>query len=117
VGVRVSVLLRQTGAVDKGAVRRLDVSDPDLALAVGPYLGVLSRENFGVEVSIEWRGNCLVVGLAANAEDVGEEGDGDGLALKGAVHGDQVQYGGALLGRCALGAVGLLLGRDLAIVL
>lgn len=116
-GVRVSVLLRQAGAVDEGAIRRLDVSDPDLALAVGPYLGVLSREDLGVEVPIEWRGNCLVIRLPADAEDVGEEGDGDGLALKGAVHGDQVQYSGALLGRCALCAVGLLLGRHLAIVL
>ena len=54
-------------------------------------------QDFGVEKSIERCGNCLVVGLAANAEDVGEEGDGDGLALESPIHGNEVQNGRLLL--------------------
>ena len=45
VRVRVSVLARQALAVDEGAVGRLDVADPNLAHAVGPDLGVLSRQH------------------------------------------------------------------------
>jgi hypothetical protein len=54
--------------------------------------------------------------LPANAEDIGEEGDGDGLALEGAVHGDEVQDGTGFLALWPRGAV-LLLALDLAIVL
>ena len=58
---------------------------------------MLSRENLGVKVSVKRGGYRLVVGLSADAEDVGEEGDGDGLALESPIHGNEVQNGRLLL--------------------
>lgn len=103
---RVAIFRRETSAVDKSAVGRLDVTDPYLARAISPYLGMLPREHLGVEVAIERRGNCLVVCLTANAQDLGEVRYGDGFALEGAVERDEMKDRRRLvLTLCAGGAV------------
>lgn len=70
---------------------------------------MLSRKHLGVEITVQRSGDCLVVCLAANAEDVGKEGNGNGLALKGTVHGYEMQNGRVLLELCSRPAVLLLL--------
>ena len=61
------VLLAQPHTVDECAVATLDILDEDASLSVGVHFGVLSREYFGVEITVQGGGDGLLVGLSTNA--------------------------------------------------
>lgn len=67
--------MREASPIDEGAVRRFDVSDPYLAIAVCPYLRVLSRKHFAIEEPVDRGRYSLGVRLAADPQSLGVEGD------------------------------------------
>lgn len=71
--------------VDKGSVGRLDIADPNLAILIGPDLGMLPGKNLGVEIAVYGCWNGLGVCLAADAQNVGQVGNTDVLLFKGTV--------------------------------
>lgn len=69
------VLWGETRAIDKGTVGRLDVANVDSARSLlGPDFGVLTRENFGIKVTVGRCWNGFSVRLTADTEDVWIEG-------------------------------------------
>ncbi len=92
VGLRLSILGRQSRPVNKSAVGRLDIADPYLALPVGPYFCVLSRQHLTVKKAVYRRRDRLHVSLPTDPERVGKEGDRDGFPFKGAVERQEVEH-------------------------
>lgn len=91
VGIRFPTIRRQSIRVDECSVRRFDIADPYLAILTSPDLGMLPRENLGVEIAVDGCRNGLGICLATNAQHFGIVRDIDVFLLKRAVQRQEGQ--------------------------
>lgn len=94
--LRVTVFLGQPGSIDKGSIGGFDVTNPYPPLFVGPYLGMLSRQNFRIEVTIGRSRHCFLVRLSSYAQDIWREWNSDGFRFECAIEGCEVKHGRSL---------------------
>lgn len=94
--------------VDESAVRRFHITNPDFPRFVGPDLSMLTREDFGIEITVHrcWDGLCI--GLSTNAQDLGVKRHVNLLLFEGVVHRSQGQDGRGF-GRLSVGLPGAIL--------